>query len=426
MRQLVFRVQRCGAGVLLALAASARGGDIQSRVLSLDDNPNTSPPAETPSYASGNWLGVRPALDKKGITIAGLVDLDTTKVLRGGADTDRTAIRYLLDLNVTLDMEKFLGWRGGTLFFDFQSHDGPNASPGIAGDVQGFDNMDAPHFVQIYQLWYQQKLAGDAIRVKAGKINSNADFSVVDHGSEFLSSAAAYSPTIFTMITFPDPAPGADMFFQPNDWLYAGVGAFYSNRGQRFLDLTGHPQFVERTNGGTLVIAEIGSRWKLPFHGQSLPGHAGVGGWFHTGEFPRISNPAVRAHGSGGPYVFADQSLWTRNAAKDHVAQDIGVFFIGGYADARTSPIDQQLCGGVAATGFIPSRPNDVIGSLVSWAHLPSQPLLNHHEEIEFEAFYKAQIFPWFSLKPDFQYIVNPSGRFSDAAVFTVRAEVDF
>jgi carbohydrate-selective porin OprB len=41
--------------------------------------------------------------------------------------------------------------------------------------------------------------------------------------------------------------------------------------------------------------------------------------------------------------------------------------------------------------------------------------------------FYKAQILPWVSVKPDLQYITNPGGTgLDDALVGTVRAEIDF
>ncbi len=213
-----------------ALSATACAADIPTPSLTLDETTNTSPPAQTQPNATGDWLGIRPALEKTGLTIGGLLELDTTHVVRGGVDSDSTLARCLFDLNLTLDTDAAFHWPGGTLFFDFQSHDGSNASAETVGDIQGFDNLDAAHFVQIYQLWYQQKFAGDMFRVKAGKIDANADFSVIEHGKEFLHSAATYSTTIFPIVTYPDPAPGADFFFKPADAFYAGIGAFYSNR----------------------------------------------------------------------------------------------------------------------------------------------------------------------------------------------------
>jgi carbohydrate-selective porin OprB len=414
------------AALALLLAATLRAASIDSPRLTLDQTSNTSPPVETPSYATGDWFGLRPALDHRGLTLAGLVELDTTKVLRGGIDTDHTPVRYLFDLNLALDTDQAFHWPGGKLFFDLQTHDGPNPSPHTVGDVQGFDSIDGAHFIQISQLWYQQTFANTPLHAKAGKIDANADFSVIDHGTEFLNTAAAYSPTMFPMVTYPDPAPGAELFFQPTDLFYAGIGAFYSNRSDGFLNLVGHPQSVERAAGGTFLLTEIGSRWKIPFSHTDLPGHAGVGGWYHTGEYPRIRNPNEFVHGSGGTYLFLDQTLWTQDAADHHPTPNLGFFFDAGYADPRTNQMDEQLGGGFAATGFIPGRPNDILGALASWSHLPAQPFIYQREELVIEAFYRLQLLRCFSLKPDFQYIISPSGRYPDAAVITLRAQLDF
>jgi len=88
--------------------------------------------------------------------------------------------------------------------------------------------------------------------------------------------------------------------------------------------------------------------------------------------------------------------------------------------------MDQALTFGAVATGFVPGRTDDAVGVLCTWAHMPAQPGLLHPFELATEVFYKFKITPWASLKPDFQYIVNPSGRQRDAAVVTLRAEVDF
>ena len=63
---------------------------------------------------------------------------------------------------------------------------------------------------------------------------------------------------------------------------------------------------------------------------------------------------------------------------------------------------------------------------MASWVHLPAQPGLLHPFELALEAYYKIQLTDWAAIKPDFQYIVSPSGMVPDAAVLTVRVEIDF
>lgn len=54
--------------------------------------------------------------------------------------------------------------------------------------------------------------------------------------------------------------------------------------------------------------------------------------------------------------------------------------------------------------------------------------LFNESHETALELFYKAQITPWLTLKPDLQYIVNSGGDSSlgDTLVGTLRVEVAF
>jgi porin len=400
----------------------------QTPRLTFDDNLNTAPPAEPPpqnQFPTGDWLGLRTSLANNGLTLGGYVQLDTTKVLHGGADTDKTPVRYLLDLNATYDASTFLP--DATFFLDFQSHDGPNASATV-GDIQGFDNLDAPHFVQIYQLWFQQLLFDKQLRIKVGKIDINtSDFSIMDHCREFLASAPAYNVTNFPIITYPDPAPGAEFFYTAPNNLYAGFGAFYSNSHQTVLDFVGHPEKVELISGGTYFIAETGDRWTLHANNADLPGHGAIGAWYHTGEFPSLTNPATEIHGTPGAYLFLDQTLYAQAAAQNRPKQDIGAFFSAGYTDSRTIPIQENLAAGICATGFIPARPDDAIGLFTSWSRLsPTSTPTPHHDETAIETFYKLQLTPYFSLKPDLQYITTPGGRFPDALVATLRAEIDF
>ena len=426
------------AGFLAMLPIAARGAD--HTTLSLDPfltldaaasgEKVTSPPADgTEGYGlTGNGFGARNRLAAQGLFFAGFVQLDTTKVLRGGLDTEAWPIRYLLDLHLTADTHAF-GLPGGTVFFDFQSHDQSENGDRAVGDIQGFDNIESVRFVQIIQFWYKQRLA-DGVSLKVGKIDANADaslpgadpfegFSLIEHSTEFLQSAAVYPSSMFPMVTYPDPAPGLQLFLGTSS-LYAGLGAFYSNAHQTFLNLMGHPEHIERTSGGMFFIGELGLRY--PADSPVL--HAGVGAWYHNGEFPRIAMPESMATGAGGAYFFLDHTLFHDETAA--ATRDLGVFFNAGIADSRTSPMDASLALGISGKGFIPARPGDAFGLIGAWTRLPEQPGLLHPFELATELYYKFQITPWASLKPSFAYIFHPSGINPDAAVITVRAQVDF
>jgi len=409
----VCRRQVCGFVLAMASGVVAAGtqrarGDI-NQWLTLEPN------------ATGNWGGVRTTLADRGLTFGGFIQMDVSKNLRGGIDTDHTALRYLLDLSVTGDTEKLWHWHGGTFFLDFQAHDGSNGSTEQVGDVQGFDSMDGFRFVQIYQLWYQQRLCADKVRLKIGKMDANLDFSVVEHGKEFLNSSMAYVITMFPMVTYPDPAPGAAVFFEPDAHWYAEAGTFYSNSRQTFLNISGHPEAIERTAGGMFSIGETGYRWQLFKAG--LPGHAAVGGWWHSGEFPRLAGGQTT--GTGGAYALLDQSLW-HDQPTDGVTRDLGGFVEYGNSDESVAPVAQQVVGGLTLAGAIPGRPNDIVGAGIAWARLGDAPDQPNSTETALEIFYKLQLTHWAYIKSDVQYVRHPSGRFADALVYTARLEIAF
>ncbi|HVX85859.1 MAG TPA: carbohydrate porin [Phycisphaerae bacterium] len=418
-------VRQCalGACFLLLLAAGAPADD----AVAPGENPNTAPPAqpERGDQATGDWAGWRTRLENAGVTVHGTLDLDTSHVLRGGVDTEKVLFREFTDLNATLDFAKLLQWQGASMFIDFSSHHGPDASAKGAGDIISFDDIEDPPYIALAQCWFAQKLPG-GFQAEVGKIDPIVDFAHMAHAELFLSSAALYPPTIFPMPTGAHDAGGAEIFWQPRDQgPYAGVGAYDDNRDNHLFVLEGHPEKTEATRGGMFLIGETGLHDQL---GEAkLPGQLAVGGWYHTGQFPRINGPAVAdpyARGAGGAYAFLDQSFFHEPQGANSV-RDLGGFLQAGWADPRTSAIDANLSLGLTATGFIPQRPDDSVGILAAYVHLPTRGLSEDHEAA-FEAFYHCRLLPCLELKPDLQYILSPSGQFPDALVATFRIQIDF
>jgi porin len=390
-------------------------------VLTLDaptDEPSFSPSA--PFGVTGDWGGARTALARRGLSLAGVVLLDISQNFHGGLDTGSTPVHCLLSLNATLETEPLLHWPGGTAYLEFLSHDGPAASATLTGDTMGFDNADALSFVQFYQLWYQQLLLDDKLRVKIGKMDANNDFSVAEHSREFLNSTMAYSIAMFTLPTYPDAAPGAALFFNVTDTFYVGGGVFYSNRSDTFLDIAGSPSQSRGSAGGMFGIGEVGYHWKF----ADLPGHAGVGGWTHTGTFAAVNGGPQVYKGTSGYYGFADQTLWVNESGQG--PREAGLFANFGSANENVSAVANQAAAGITAIGLFPTRPADVTGLGAAWIGLGNLPATPHSAEWSIEVFHKCVLTPWASIKTDLQYIHEPSGSLPDALVGTVRVQVDF
>ena len=87
-------------------------------------------------HLTGDWFGLRSRLSDGGISFDSSLTIDTSRNFQGGLDTSKTLVRQLFDANATIDTERLFGWKGGTVFVDYQHQSGPYGAI-IAGDAQG-------------------------------------------------------------------------------------------------------------------------------------------------------------------------------------------------------------------------------------------------------------------------------------------------
>jgi porin len=367
---------------------------------------------------TGDWGGTRDRLDKAG------VDFGVDWVAQGfdnfrGGIRDGTTAASTLDVNLTLDMGKLEGLTGGTFYADLEDHAGTDPSAELVGDAEKFTKFNYSKFLQVAEIWYQQVLWAGKVRIKAGKVDANSEYSVIDNGLLFLNSSTQVSPTVLTFPTFPDPMPSADLFLTPADWYYASFGAFYANRSDRFLDFVGSPQAAQFASGGTFLIGETGFKWQRISDWQA-DGNLRLGAWGDTGTFPRLDSGSAR--GTDGYYAISNQTLW-RPTPKPDEARGIRLFLEFAVTPGDVSLIDRHWGGGVAWTGPIADRPDDVLGISPQVVRLSGNARLPEGQERDLEVFYRYQFAGWGSLQPDVQFLSHPGGAYRNAVVGTLQLE---
>ena len=108
--------------------------------------------------------------------------------------------------------------------------------------------------------------------------------------------------------------------------------------------------------------------------------------------------------------------------------QGLGMFFQFGWAPSLYNEVSQYYGFGGQYVGLIPTLDEDITGFGMYHVSLSGrvQSLEDRHSETAVELFHKFQITPFLSLKPDFQYIVNPGGDGRDALVAGIRMEMTF
>ncbi len=250
-----------------------------------------------------------------------------------------------------------------------------------------------------------------------GKQDSNADFVAVTYGENFIGSSFAVIPTV-PMPTFPDPALGVAAFWKPTDWFSLGAGVYEgtprggnSGFNTAFDDHGGAFSIYE-----AVVSSELGS--------QNLPGTYRVGGWHHSSDVEEIGGDATpdTFAGNYGLYASSDQMLYRE---QDEDEQGLGVFFQVGWAPENRNEIDRYFGAGLAYTGLIPGRDDDIAGIGLAQAHF-SNRTADVSRETVLELFYKAQLTEWVAIQPDFQYIADTGGNGHDAVAFGIRFEIVF
>jgi len=141
---------------------------------------------------TNGFFGLNDELADSGIELG----LSATQIyqqnVRGGISTHRRAGRYSgsYDLELTADLEKLLGIEGGSLYMLTEGVwsksagiDAPSVGSafGVNGDARSRRSMD------VTELWYQQSMFDDSLRVRIGKMDLTGGFE--HHGCPVAASA---------------------------------------------------------------------------------------------------------------------------------------------------------------------------------------------------------------------------------------------
>ena len=336
--------------------------------------------------------------------------VDGSRNFDGGVRRDNS-LRMLTGITGELDLYGLLGWSGATLFADLQWIAGDDGSEDV-GDLQAYSNIDwFEDRFQLSEMWYEQVFEAQHLRLKLGKIDANSEFAFVDSGGDFLHSSAGFSPTIFALPTYPEPAFGGNLFAEDFSGFGLGVGV-YDGTGYK----TGSrgPSSLFSSPGDLFGIAEARYEWE--------DGRVGIGAWHHHGDFDRFDGGIDQ--GTEGLYALAEGWLKREDGGDPEVDQGLQAWLLLGTADRAVTPIDGHVGVGLLYTGLLDGRDEDSTGFGIHSAQLSGDPAaeLTADHETAFEFFHSIQLSPVLRIQPDLQYIVNPGGQgLEDAVVGTVR-----
>jgi porin len=159
-----------------------------------------------------------------------------------------------------------------------------------------------------------------------------------------------------------------------------------------------------------------------------------------------IPSPLYR--GDYAFYALADQMIWRKPGTKDEGIEIFGLV-MGAPQDRNAEDLYAE--GGFNWKGIIESRPDDIFGLALAFAHtsdayrrlgvesiaLTGSGKLYASNETIIEATYLYQAAPWLAIQPDIQYVFNPGASLhaeqpgittvlKNALTIGVRTKIDF
>lgn len=406
---------------------------------------------------TGGWLGLRNLAGDHGVAVGVRYVAIGMGNLEGGFDTGFFG-GGPLGVTVTVDTESLIGWKGGTLFFDWEFFNWYNKrySPiglydptgSYVGSNTNLINASQSNLNQVEQLYYEQALFDDVLTVAFGKIDGNVTFSSLGAASAFQDSIAMYTSTLNPfMPSYPNPATALSVTLAPADFLDISVGWFdgttaaYDPATGKSGPATGPrgPRTFFDNGGNWFLISQWNVNWELD---ATRPGSMGMGGWIQTGRTATAGSDQGGVKNVPGFYFQWDQALWSPGA--EFAAQGGGVRFFGqfGWSDPKKNPVGWSIMAGLSATGVIPGRPADALGLMGAYSHFTGRsgvyestqpsglPAASGGSESSLELFYLAQLTSWLYLQPGLLWIRTPGGGapapLNDALMLYFLVGVDF
>ena len=425
----------------------------------------------------GDMWGLRPALDRAGLSlglqVVGELSANPTGGYRRGATYKGLAL-----LSMGLDTAKAGWWEGGIFNVSALQIHGRDITVDNIGVLNVLSSTEASRSTRLWEAWFQQSFLGGKIDVKVGQQAVDLEFMTSNYAAMFVNASFGY-PLVPSLgqygggPAYPLAALGVRLRAQPTpDWTML-LGVFDDNApGGPFYDdsqIRGASQSGTKfhTGTGALIMTEVQYGLNTPGKGpdgkpvnRGLPGTYKLGAWYDTGRFPdqrydtaglSLADPASsgiarQRRNNWGLYAGADQMIWRPHPDSPQV--------VGAFIRAFGAPGDRNLSSFSANAGITLKAPfhgrdDDIVGIGYGYGRIGARAIALDRDraavagaypirssESYVELTYLAQVAPWWTVQPNFQYFwlpgggvpdpLNPARRIANPSVYTLKTTLTF
>ena len=368
------------------------------------------------SPTDGFW-GLNEKLAPSGVEIGlGVTNVYQTNV-KGGTSTKDHRGRHVgrYDLEMSMDLEKLLGIEGGS-FFVHGWGGWPNTE-GIdghsVGSAWGINALSVGNRgMDIVEAFYVGPFFSDNLTIAIGKLDFTGIFDASQYAdyecAQFLNAALVDDPTI----PFPAQGLGVVLNWAITDSWYLMGGAVDAQGDNR------------ETGFRTALHKEDYFFYALETGITAGNGTYRIGLW--NDPQPKGSD---NKRDDVGVYTSCDWLVYEENPGSED-GQGFGTFFRYGYAPSKRNDITNFFSAGFQYQGLFDGRDDDVFGLAYAHGVFANTVASTYPEDYEsvVEAYYNAQVTPWFVFGPSIQYVANPGGSNTakDAVVLGLRAQITF
>jgi porin len=367
---------------------------------------------------TADWVGLRSELQRLGITPTASY---TTQLMGNPSGGQEQGFTYAGTVQATVfwDLDPLIHLPGLAFSVGGAWSTGHNLAVDDVGSIFTIQSAytapnNGANNLTLGEMYVQQQLWNNTLVVAAGRLAPQGTFATMPVLNQYINGGINPVPGHLGIndSTFTQYPPGVEWGVQAlynltPRWQVA-AGVFNTNQIAAHGGKGGLEFALQQGNRGALSVVQVNYLVNHAPHETGLPGQYTLGGFYDSNRFPSLSNPNATESGTYSLYGLFQQMLYRDGGADSQQGLTVwGETSIAPKASVNTMPY--FLGAGVSYQGLMPGRSNDIVSAGFIYG-IFSHYIPHTTAETVLEANYQITVKRWFSITPDMQYIIRPSG----------------